>query len=263
LHGTNRELVEEIIRLSKDHGILTEYTSFLVDLDVNAPRLPAAMGMPGMPAGRARVLAKDNRGLAEDAAKQVEGLRRQEAHGSAGGGSGVSQSVNRKAGKDAAQAPAQSGNVILNEKGDKVQLGGLKNVSQRSFVQNGAQWVDVGYKDTHKLVKVKAFSPAYFQLANAHPRMAQYLSVSNDVVIVIKDMAVHVSKDGRENEFTAAEFKDIKTKMDGEFGVPPAPTGNAKRTAMAAPSSIPRLAMLLILPLAAVVGLLLRKEYQS
>jgi Ca-activated chloride channel family protein len=254
LHGTNRELVEEIIRLSKEHGILTEYTSFLVDIDVNAPRLPAAAGMPGM--GRARVLAKSDRELAADADKQIEGLRRQEAQGGAGGGSGVSQSVNRKAGKEAFQAPAQSGNVIVTERGDKVQLGGLKNVSQRSFVQNGAQWVDVNFKDSHKLVKVKAFSPAYFQLANAHPRMAQYLSVSNDVIIVIKDLAIHVSKDGRENEFTAAEFKDIKTKMDGEFGVPPAPTGSAKRSAMAAPTS--RWAMLLVLPLAAAMGLWLK-----
>jgi len=33
LHGENKELVEEVVRLSKKYGIITEYTSFLVDAD--------------------------------------------------------------------------------------------------------------------------------------------------------------------------------------------------------------------------------------
>lgn len=266
LRGPNREVIEEIIRLSKEHGILTEYTSFLVDLDVNAPRLSFSgpAGAPGAP-GRPNVLAKSERELAEEGARGVERYRRQEAGGMSGGGSGVSQSVNRKAGKGAMQAPSMDGNVIVTERGDKVQLGQMKNVSQRSFVQTGRQWVDVNYKDSQKLTRVKAFSPAYFQLANAHPRMAQYMSVSDDVIIVLKDVALHVNKhSGQEAEFPAAEFKDFKAKMEMEFGVQPA-SGNEKRTAMTGTETIqvtttvrarvPRLAWLLVLPAMVAVAL--------
>ncbi|UCE17380.1 MAG: VWA domain-containing protein, partial [Gemmatimonadota bacterium] len=35
LHGQNKELVDEVVRLSKKYGIMTEYTSFLVDMDVH------------------------------------------------------------------------------------------------------------------------------------------------------------------------------------------------------------------------------------
>jgi Ca-activated chloride channel family protein len=269
LRGPNREVIEEIIRLSKEHGILTEYTSFLVDLDVRAPRLSfGPAGPPGAP-GRPHVLAKSDRELAEEGARGVDRYRQQEALGGAGGGSGVSQSVNRKAAKDAMQMPGFGGNVIMTERGDKVQLGQMKNVSQRSFVQAGRQWVDVNYKDSQKLVKVKAFSPAYFQLANAHPRMAQYMSVSDDVIIVLKDVALHVNKNsGQETEFSAAEFKDFKAKMEMEFGVQPA-VGSEKRTAMTGTDTIqvtttvrarvPRLAWLLVLPAMVAVGVWVRK----
>jgi len=269
LRGPNREVIEEIIRLSKEHGILTEYTSFLVDLDVRAPRLsfgPAGPpGAPGAP-GRPNLFAKVDRDLAEEAAMRVEEYRRREALGGAGGSYGVSQSVNRKAAKDAMQMPALGGNIIMTERGDKVQLGQMKNVSQRSFVQNGAQWVDVNYKDSQKLMKVKAFSPAYFQLANAHPRMAQYLSVGDDVIIVLQDTAIHVNKDsGQEEEFPVAEFKDLKAKMEMEFGAPPA-VGSEKKTAMVLPKAtevattrLPRLAWLLVLPAVVAVGMLLKR----
>ncbi len=261
LRGPNREVIEEIIRLSKEHGILTEYTSFLVDLDVRAPRLSFG---PAGALGRPRLLGKSDRDLGDEAALRIEEYRRQEAIGGSGGGLGVSQSVNRKAAKGAAQMPGLSGNFIMTERGDKVQLGQMKNVSQRSFVQAGRQWVDVNYKDSQKLVKVKAFSPAYFQLANAHPRMAQYMSISDDVIIVLKDIALHVNKDsGQETEFSAAEFKDFKMKMEMEFGVQPA-SGSEKRTAMTGTETIqvtttvrarvPRLAWLLVLPAMVAVG---------
>lgn len=261
LRGPNREVIEEIIRLSKEHGILTEYTSFLVDIDVHAPRLSFG---PAAPLGRPHLLAKSERDLADEAAVRVEQYRRQEATGLGGGGFGVAQSVNRKAAKGAAQAPAFGGNIIMTERGEKIQLGQLKNISQRSFVQYGTQWVDVNYKDSQRLVKVKAFSPAYFQLANAHPRMAQYMSMSDDIIIALQDLALHINKDsGREAEFSAAEFKEFKAKMEAEFGAPPASV-NEKRTAMVGAdtmqvTTISRWAWLLVLPAMVVVGGMMKR----
>ncbi|MCS6860821.1 MAG: hypothetical protein NZT92_10940, partial [Abditibacteriales bacterium] len=276
LRGPHREVIEEIIRLSKEYGILTEYTSFLVDLDVRAPRLSFGPAGPATLSGRPYLLSRSDRDLAEEAAHRVEGYRRQEALGRAGGGYGVAQSVNRKAAKSAAQAPALRGNIIMTERGDKIQLGQMRHISQRSFVQYGTQWVDINYKDSQQLVKVKAFSPAYFQLANAHPRMAQYLSLGDDVIIALKDVALHINKDsGQEAEFSAAEFEEFKAKMDAAFGVPPTPEDEkrtaAKGTDRALSSSlregekeemharVPRLAWLLALPAVVAVAMRLKR----
>lgn len=203
LNGASKELLEEIIRLSKEHGILTEYTSFLVDMDVTAPG-----------GARANVISKSDGGLAAEGLGRVNDLRNRQSDASA-----VAQSVNKKTLMNAQQAAQPGGNVILTEDGRRVQMSQMRNVSQRTFVQSGRQWVDVSFKDSQKPVKVRTFSPAYFQLVNAHPRMAQYLSVSGEITVAVKDLAVQVGPEGQEEEFKPEEMKDLKAKMDSEFGV--------------------------------------------
>jgi hypothetical protein len=155
------------------------------------------------------------------------------------GGSGVSQSYNRKAGMNAAQAAPGAGNYVMNDAGERVQLSQLRNVSQRSFVQSGTQWVDVNYQQNLRIVKVKAFSPAYLQLANANPRMAQFLSQSGNVTVALRNIAIQTGPDGQDAEFKPAEFNDIKKDMDLELGVPTAKAPAALPMAMITPPHRP------------------------
>jgi Ca-activated chloride channel family protein len=202
LNGASKELLEEVIRLSKEHGILSQYTSFLVDLDVNAPGGP-----------RTNLIGKGDSGLAADGLGRVNVLREPQA-----GAAAVSQSVSKKDLMYAQQPASASGNVILTADGRRVRMSQVRNVSQRSFVQSGTRWYDVNFDDKQKLVKVKAFSPAYLQLADLHPRMAHYLSVGSEVIVALKDTAIQVGAEGQELEFGPEEIKDLKAKMDGEFG---------------------------------------------
>ncbi len=204
LNGAKQELLEEIISLSKQYGVLTEYTSFLVDLDTTAPGRP----MPN-------ALSRSTHQLAKDASGNIEFFRAQTANASA-----VSQSVNRKSSINAMHAPSQYGNVIVNDAGAKVQLSQMQNISQRSFVQSGSNWVDVNYNNKQKVINVKAFSPAYFQLANAHPRMAQYMSVGVNVTVALQDTAIQVSNDGQSNEFSVSDMKSMSQQMNDAFGNP-------------------------------------------
>jgi hypothetical protein len=136
------------------------------------------------------------------------------------GNSAVSQSVNRKANMNAAQVASSNGNFIVNEQGARVQMTQMRNISQRSFVQNGTQWVDINAAQAQRRIKVKAFSPAYFQLANAHPRLAQYMSQNGSVVVAVKDTAIEVGSDGQEAEFKPEEMKKLTTDINAEFGEP-------------------------------------------
>ncbi|HEY3418318.1 MAG TPA: VIT and VWA domain-containing protein [Armatimonadota bacterium] len=204
LHGADRELIQEIVRLSTEYGILTEYTSFLVDMDVRAPG-----------GSTANALSKSKGDLTDMAYDRVTGMRDAKV-----GNSAVSQSVNRKANMNAAQVASSNGNFIVNEQGARVQMTQMRNISQRSFVQNGTQWVDINAAQAQRRIKVKAFSPAYFQLANAHPRLAQYMSQNGSVVVAVKDTAIEVGSDGQEAEFKPEEMKKLTTDINAEFGEP-------------------------------------------
>lgn len=248
LNGVSKELMEEIIRLSKEFGILTEYTSFLVDADTTIATRPGEAPPP-------MILSQS---VADNATLGTDRVR--DMSGAVAGPSGVSQSYNRKAGMNAAQAASSTGNYVMDEDGERVQLSQLRNVSQRSFVQNGTQWMDVNYQQNMRVVKVKAFSPAYFQLANANARMAQFLSQGGNVTVALRNVAIQTGPDGQEAEFKPAEFTEIQKEIDTELGVPTAQASSALPVAMIPPAHSPFIFAWGLLPMLPVGALVLRRR---
>ncbi|MHB0938587.1 MAG: VIT and vWA domain-containing protein [Armatimonadota bacterium] len=247
LNGASKELMEEIIRLSKEFGILTEYTSFLVDADTTIAVRPGE-ALPPM------IMSKGLEANASFGAGKVADMAREQA-----GASGVSQSYNRKANMNAAQAAPGAGSYVMNEAGQRVQLSQLRNISQRSFVQSGTQWMDVNFQQNMRVVKVKAFSPAYFQLANAHPRMAQFFSQGGNVTVALRNVAIQTGPDGQEAEFKPAEFTDIQKEIDTELGEPVVKAAGALPVAMIPPARSPLSLAWALLPALPVGALLLRR----
>ncbi|OPZ88032.1 MAG: von Willebrand factor type A domain protein [bacterium ADurb.Bin429] len=206
LHGMQKEMLEELITLSKTYGVLSQYTSFLVDLDVNAPPSPI---------GAVPNAQRDAADLMTAYARSVDASRGIEA-----GIDGARQSRNTKLSAKAEQVKGPSSQLMYDEAGNAMQVTSLRNVNQRSFVQAGAQWVDTQYSPKQPVVKVRVFSAAYFQLANAHPQMARFMSVGHNVTVALRDTAVQVSDGGQETEFTTAEMKDLSEQMNASFGMP-------------------------------------------
>jgi Ca-activated chloride channel family protein len=200
LRGREKEVVDEIVALSKRYGILTEYTSFLVDLDTTAEA----------PEGVANVLgASAPAAFSADAAKQagtVTGYAGR-ARESAVGGWGTNQAINLREIRKQAQVYR---NEYYNAKGELERIAQVQNVNVRTFYQNGTQWVDAGFDAKQNVVKVRAYSPAYFQLANAGRRMAEYLAMGDDLVIAVNNNAIQITPtEGRENEFTEEELEGL------------------------------------------------------
>jgi len=162
LHGQSTEVVDELIKLSKQYGIITPYTSFLADERTN---LASAEGL---------------RHRGEDMAKGLGDA------GAAVGGAGQVNAVNRQAMNQAvrpgAAGPGQPGmaaqwgqsDVAKYEKGDKEVVANVQNVGNRAFYRRGQQWVDgqLTDKDLAKVNKdaqeVKQFSDEYFKLVAAN-----------------------------------------------------------------------------------------------
>ncbi|MBP6963914.1 MAG: VWA domain-containing protein [Armatimonadetes bacterium] len=187
----NDELIQEIVRLSKEWGIPTEFTSYFVD----EPQI--AM---------------------EDAFRRSE-----EAIGSArkaeSGSWGVSQSINSGSLRNQNQVWANPGAVSADERmgnvrgyygasGGAVNVSRVQNIGTRTFYQRGVQWVDNLAADPGlKAVQIKQFSNAHFKLLAASPDLARYQSLGN-VRVFVNNQAVEIGDQGRE-DLTDAEVRLI------------------------------------------------------
>jgi len=214
LHGREEEVIDEIVALSKRHGILTEYTSFLVDLDTTEGASETARRVFGESAPAAVGRPADSHAL--DAMKTTTVARE-----AAVGGWAVNQAVNLRGLQQQVQVFR---NTYYDAAGNLQRIAQVQSVNIRSFYQNGTQWVDGGLDlEKQELIQVRAYSPAYFQLANASRRMAEYLAVGDEVVIAVNKNAIQVGAAGREEAFTDKELRDLLGDELYEAKLPPLP----------------------------------------
>jgi Ca-activated chloride channel family protein len=156
LHGENKELVDGIVTLSVRYGIMTPYTSFLVDerqeILTEAGRAQAAAGSPLV-----TITAAPFAGAKAVADSQTRnGLATSEVGG----------------GQEAAQ---------------------LKTVANKTFVLRNGVWTDTTYDPDRMRPSSLAFaSPAYFRLLTEHPEWGKYLAVGEQVIVVLDGMAFQV-----------------------------------------------------------------------
>ena len=196
LHGDNKELKDEIVRLALKYGIVTPYTSYLVLEDEGRPGRPVPMaqrgafdlnrampgaggpggpaGMPGMPGGMAPADAKASLGMATgagavNAAQAIGALKRYE------------------------QAP---------------EAGRTRAVGEKTFYFDGAWYTDSAFDDKLPLVKVQAFSEAYFALCKASPLLAKYLAVGEKVRLRVRNTCLEIGPEGV-TQLTAEQIRNL------------------------------------------------------
>ena len=110
-----KELVDEIVRLSTEFGILTEYTAFLAREGTDL-------------ADRVEVLREASSSLESRAMRSRDGL------------GSVSQSYNMMSQK--AASTLNYGNVYYDEKMERVSIAGIQQVNDRAYYHRGNRWVD-------------------------------------------------------------------------------------------------------------------------
>jgi uncharacterized protein YegL len=159
LNGRSTEVVEELVRLSKQYGIITPYTSFLADERTDL----------------SDKFTLDRKG--EAAA--------QELISNISGGVGQMNASNRAVMKAASVAPAPSiagggsaqigqSRVASYEANQTERVMNVQNAGNRALFKRGRQWIDsaVAGKDVSKLnaeaKSITQFSDEYFRLASAN-----------------------------------------------------------------------------------------------
>ncbi|MDD4879374.1 MAG: VIT domain-containing protein [Candidatus Omnitrophica bacterium] len=151
--GENKELVDEIVKLSKEHGIMTPYTSFLVLENEKDYR---SWGI---------------RGVDADSVK-LEGMAWKNSMAREVGASAVSSSANiyDMKEKKIAYRPA---------------LDTIKHIGDKTFYLKDNVWVDAKYAENLKTIEVKYLSGRYFELLRQNPRAAKYFAIAKNVIIVL------------------------------------------------------------------------------
>ncbi len=164
LDGRNPELVQEMVALSKKHGIITPYTSFLAEGD-------APVNIPHPIVLRHAEAALDN--LAKDTA----------------GKAGVAQR-DFKARLQRAASPSAVAPTFTNVDEDRQErISTVRNLGSKTFFLRGNQWIDSSLTDEEikKAVKIERFGKEYFDLLTKYGKDAgKYLAQDGSVVLKLK-----------------------------------------------------------------------------
>ncbi|MFO7947129.1 MAG: VIT domain-containing protein [Armatimonadota bacterium] len=183
LHGESDELVDEVIRLSMEYGILTEYTAFL---------------------------ATEKEALSVEEA-QDRATDSMKASFAAPVGAGA---TSRAQNAQVMQQQAQVGytNTYLDAQGNRQRIANIRNIGQRGFVQREGRWEDTRFqKDQEVDLKVQAFSEAYFQLSRQFPTLNTQMAVGENVLVILNGQVIEIGDEGKER-LTPEELEALQAE---------------------------------------------------
>jgi Ca-activated chloride channel family protein len=194
LHGDKKgELTSEVVRLSKQYGIVTEYTAFV------------AMGGANM---------------SHDALLREAKGRIDMAKGEKAGQWAVQQAANDKDLQKRAVA-APSANIYRDRRGNTVALQGVTQIGRRAFYLQDGQWADAEEAGTRKTRVIKLFSPEYFELLRTDPTFAKAQQLSWALSINVGQERIVIEKDGKQKDGSLKAPAQIEDDVPGQNQIPP------------------------------------------
>jgi Ca-activated chloride channel family protein len=181
LNGDNKELIDSIVHLSVRYGIITPYTSFLIQEN----DILSAQGM------------EEAQQQAVQAAQQL----------SAPSGAGAVNAADAAASLANANAPMpmalptmtaggqpveKSDGTVVTESGEAVNP--IQSIGDKTFILRDGIWTDTTFQsDTMETQKVEFLSDAYFKLLEAQPDLGQYFAIGDRVIVVLNGLAYEVT----------------------------------------------------------------------
>ncbi|MFP4027781.1 MAG: VIT and vWA domain-containing protein [Candidatus Brocadiia bacterium] len=205
LHGESKELKDAVVRLSKEYGIATPYTSYLVlenekqyvrhgivrrrSMEAAKAAAPSASATD---AGWGGARRDDRKAEREEAYNTLDEAREMV------GGKGADRD-----GKKAVQMSKAMRSWKESATTGEGGLGGvrtqIKKVGEKTFVRMHGVFVDSTFKEGMKELKVKWGSDAYFAAVEARPELKKYLAIGQYVIVVIDGKALIVGEGGKED----------------------------------------------------------------
>ena len=216
LEGSTPERIEEIKALALRHGIVTEYTAYLVQEPVVASNnTPAPRDDEARRRGTSQAAAApDQSGTLQVTKRLREAPLRLESVVVTGGVAAAPPEAKAQTGQgafDAAQTSADmisAGSVSSARKASaraqdrSVDMtapagsGQQRVVGSRRYEQQGTQWKDLG-QQSQRVVNVEAYSAAYFALLTALPELRDAAALGDDVLIAGRKVSIRIQRVGQ------------------------------------------------------------------
>ncbi len=233
LHGEKDELVQSVVNLSIRYGIITPYTSYLIEEDDIFTQT-----------GRESIVAGEMR-LADEAFEAPLELEVEEAAAQA-------EMVE-------AEAPIAAPTMVAGDgsKSESDVQSLVEFVGSKTFVWRDGGWVDTAYEeDQHKLIEIDFAGEEYFELLSSTPEIGQYLALGQQVLVihngqayqivaVLEDRPVEVPEQPGDSTLdqspqseppkTTAVAAQVTPEFNGEQPPSPAPASNFCTALLALP----------------------------
>lgn len=192
LSGENKELVDSVVSLSIRYGIITPYTSFLIEEDDILSERGRAEAAENFADTAADLSGTSTGASAVDAAEAARSLSQAGAPAPAAPMSTMTA--------PGTMAPGQGG---MGGGGDNEQEGNIgfaepvvspvQTVGDKTFLLQGAVWTDTTFNpDAMETTKVEFLSDAYFDLLAEYPEAGAYLALGERVIVVLDGTAYEV-----------------------------------------------------------------------
>lgn len=169
LEGTSETLVREVRDLGLRYGVITEYTSYLVQEPgmVAANRPLDRMAMPAAPAPAAQ------------------------------SGAGAFQRARASSDLMGARSLEEADVAAMGSMGEAARReAAVRRVAGRLFVKRADVWTDAAHQDSLRVIEIAPFSAAYFELVRELPELAPYLGLGGDVVVAGRRTSIKVTAGG-------------------------------------------------------------------
>lgn len=186
LHGANRELIDEVVRLAKRYGIVTPYTSALI-LEDERPIAGRVAPSAPLPTGLRRA--------AESGFGAADGAGAPAALGGVGrpakpdGKAAVARSIAQNKSNNAdAIGSVDSVAEVRADDGRQV----LRQVARRSFVLDNGRYTDLSWDQKQKPNQITAYSSEYFALLHKYKDLAACFALGERVLVVADGNAYEI-----------------------------------------------------------------------
>jgi len=199
LEGSNESLMREVRDLGLKYGILTEYTSYLVQEPNLAMRRDPNQPMPDIAAngaGAMRQMAPPPAPAAQTGKLAFERARE-------------SGRMSKATTLSEADAAAEDKLESLGRSDSE-----LRRAGGRLFRRQAGVWTDVTHADSLRVLTLAPFSPAYFAVVRSLPELTASLQVENPVLVAGKRASLKVEAGGRE-KLSEAELRDFVRQFRG------------------------------------------------
>ncbi len=170
LNGRNQEMVDELVRLSKDYGILTPYTAFLAREDV---------------------VLTDNTKIIKESEDNLKMLE------TTSGAQANELREQKKAFSSELVVSDEEEVSYKDEAGIEQKVETIQKLGNKTFYRRDGRWVEgsLSEDDLKNTVEVKKFSDGYFELAKGQSaEFNKYLSFDEDVIVKIDGKVYRILK---------------------------------------------------------------------